>query len=275
MQRIVTILAVVAASLVAVVGLLWVAQRKLIYFPTHAVADISMISRDSEEVTYTSEDGLTLSAWWIPASGVAQGSTVVVFPGNAGNRSDRTALAAALMGKGYSVLLVDYRGFGGNKGNPTETGLHLDARAAVAYVASRADVDPHKLVYWGESLGAAVAIGAATETAPSALVLRSPFTSMADVASYHYPFLPSGVLLKDRYPSLDRIGMLHVPVLVAAGTADSVVPFSQSRDIFDAAQGPKRFVTIEGADHNDPELSHGSAMIDEVTTFLADVNASP
>ena len=117
-------------------------------------------------------------------------------------------------------------------------------------------------------LGAAVAIAVAQEHPPASLVLRSPFTSLPDVASVHYPYLPTGLLLRNRYPSIETITTLDIPVLVIAGSHDTIVPVAQSREVFDAAPRPKRFVTIEGADHNDPALSHGPELIDEVTSFI-------
>jgi fermentation-respiration switch protein FrsA (DUF1100 family) len=120
------------------------------------------------------------------------------------------------------------------------------------------------LAYFGESLGAAVAIGLAEQRPPAALVLRSPFVSLPDIGSVHYPFLPTSLLLWDRYPNLERISGIEVPVLVVAGTADSIVPIAQSRQLYEAASEPKEFVMIEGADHNDFELTAGSQLMDEV-----------
>jgi fermentation-respiration switch protein FrsA (DUF1100 family) len=274
MRRIVTIVAVAGASLAAVGGMFWAAQRRLIYFPTQAIGDVSVVSPGSGEVTFTTDDGLTLSAWWIPASDTPNGSTIVVFHGNGGNRADRAPLAQALATRGYGVLLVDYRGYGGNPGSPSEDGLLLDAKAAIAYLGTHSDVDPNRLIYFGESLGAAVAIAVAQEHPPAALVLRSPFTSLPDVARAHYPYLPTGLLLRDRYPSIDTIRTLDVPVIVIAGSQDTIVPISQSRELFDAAPEPKRFVSIVGADHNDPELTYGGPLIDEIAIFLDGITRS-
>lgn len=268
MRRTVKILAVVGTSLIAVGGLFWTAQRKLIYFPTQTVGDVLLVSPDSEEVAFTTADGLTLSAWWVPAADSPNGSTIVVFHGNGGNRSDRTPLARALAGQGYNVLLTDYRGYGGNPGSPSEAGLILDAKAAISYVESRPGVDPDRLVYFGESLGAGVAVAVAPERPPSALVLRSPFTSLPDVAKAHYPYLPTGLLLRDRFPSIDTMRTLDVPVLVVAGSRDTIVPYAQSRELYDASPGLKRFLALAGADHNDPALTHGPLLIEEITTFL-------
>ena len=173
---------------------------------------------------------------------------------------------------GMSVLLFDYRGYGGNPGPPSEKGLAADARGAQAWLAAQPEVDPNRIVYFGESLGAAVAIGLAMERPSAALVLRSPFTSLAEVGRVHYPWLPVGWLLIDRYPSIDRIGSLAVPVMVIAGDRDDIVPESLSRKLYDAAPDPKRYLVVPGTGHNDPELIDGRRMLDEVGRFLSEVN---
>jgi fermentation-respiration switch protein FrsA (DUF1100 family) len=264
-------LAVLALVALAALGLIWIMQRRLIYFPTQAVPDAATVLPRVEEVTYTTEDGLSLAAWFVPAAGDECSGTVVVFNGNAGNRADRTPLAIALTERGYAVLLVDYRGYGGNPGHPSEKGLAADARAAVAYLGTRPGFHPERLAYFGESLGAAVALGLAEHQAPAALVLRSPFTSLPDIASTHYPFLPTSLLLWDRYPNLETIRGIDAPVMIIAGSADSIVPVGQSRELFEAAPGFKRLLVIDGADHNDLALTAGAELVDEVVAFLDEV----
>jgi fermentation-respiration switch protein FrsA (DUF1100 family) len=207
----------------------------------------------------------------VPAAGTAAG-TVIVFNGNAGNRAYRAELAARLSARGLSVFLFDYRGFGDNAGAPTEEGLALDARAVRRYVLSRDDVDPRRLAYFGESLGSGVAVRLAVEHPPHAVILRSPFTSFVDVGRFHYPFLPVRWLLSDRYPSLDRIARIASPLLVIAGSNDTIVPASQSRRLFEAAREPKRLVIIEGADHNDEVLFAGEKVVGAVSSFLRGLN---
>lgn len=255
-------------AVIGFLGLLWVFQRRLIYLPEQAVADHTQALPGSEEVDLVTGDGLTLTAWFLPAP--EQRATVAVFNGNAGNRSHRAALAAALARRGYSVLLVDYRGFGGNPGSPTEEGLLGDARAAVDYLDSRRDVDAGRVVYFGESLGAGVAIALAGERPPAALVLRSPFTSLVDIASVHYPFLPVSLLLWDRYPNSRRVEGLDSALLVIAGSEDRIVPMEQSRALYDAAGEPKDLVVIDGAGHNDFALLAGDEMVDAIVGFLDD-----
>jgi uncharacterized protein len=239
---------------------IWAQQRRLIYFPSPGPVPLVAGARD---VVLQTEDGIRLGAWYFPAGRTA----VLVCNGNGGDRSMRAPLAAALNRLGHSVLLFDYRGYAGNPGSPTEGGLAADARAGQAWLAAQPDVD--QIVYFGESLGAAVAIGLAMQRPPAALVLRSPFTSLADVAAVHYPWLPARRLLLDRYPSIDRIASLSVPLLVIAGDRDDIVPEALSRRLYDAAGEPKRYAVIRGAGHNDPDLLDGPQMLDVIGGFLS------
>jgi uncharacterized protein len=262
---------VTVAVLVAVLlGLVWSQQRRLIYYPWPGrVPAAASALPGGQEVVLETEDGIRLGAWFVPAPGSApRGPAVLVCNGNAGNRALRAPLAAALARAGLSVLLFDYRGFGGNAGRPSEDGLAADARAAQAWLAGRPEIDPSRIAYFGESLGAAVALRLAVERPPAALVLRSPFTSLTDVGRLHYPWLPVRLLLADRYPSADRVAGLTVPVLVVAGEHDRIVPAALSRRLYDAAPEPKRFLLVPGADHNDSALLDGRQLVGEIARFL-------
>jgi fermentation-respiration switch protein FrsA (DUF1100 family) len=129
-------------------------------------------------------------------------------------------------------------------------------------------VDPSRLVYFGESLGSAVAVDLAVEHPPAALILRSPFTSMADVGQHHYPFLPVRLLIRDRFASIDQIGRVRSPLLVIAGGEDQIVPIDLTRRLYDAATGSKEFLLVPEADHNDFELLAGEEMISAIVRFL-------
>lgn len=256
-----------------VLELLWSVPRRMIYFPLrHVVPAAASVLPGAEDVSFETADGLRLNGWYISAAANAERRAVIVFNGNAGNRAFRAPLAAALREAGLSVLLFDYRGYGGNPGSPSEPGLVADARAARAYVVHREDVDPDRLVYFGESLGAAVAVALAVEHPPAAMVLRSPFTSLVDMGRLVYPFLPVRPLLRDRFDAISQIRQLLCPLLVVAGDRDSIVPPEQSRRLRDAAPGPKRFALIPGADHNDFALVAGQPLMAVVTEFLRSVS---
>jgi hypothetical protein len=213
-------------------------------------------------VVLRTEDGLDLAAWYLPAGGDAP--AVLVANGNGGSRDLRAPLARALHDAGLSVLLFDYRGYGGNAGNPTEHGLALDVRAARAFLVGEAAVPADRLLYFGESLGAAVVTELATEHPPAALVLRSPFVDLTSVAAVHYPFLPVRALLRDRYPVAEQLARVTVPTTVVLGDADTIVPPEQSRAVADAAEQLHRLVVVPGADHNDAVLLDGDAVVDAV-----------
>jgi uncharacterized protein len=248
--------------LVAVVlTLAYVFQRRLIYLPTGGpVPPAAQVLPGARDVQLHTRDGLTLAAWYVPARGVDTGVSVLVASGNGGNRVLRAPLAAALRDRGMSVLLIDYRGYGGNPGSPSEEGLALDARAGLDRLR---ELGAEKIMYFGESLGSAVVAELAVEHPPCAgMLLRSPFSELADTAREHYPFLPVRLLLRDRFPVVDHVRRTAAPVTVVIGTEDEVVPPWQSRAVAEAAAGPVTTVEVPGAGHNDPELLDGPRLVD-------------
>jgi len=270
----------VIAAISLLVGLLWAFQRKLIYLPdTSAVPPAVQVLTGGRDVTLSTEDGLELAAWYVAAPGPPSLTqcrpTVLVANGNAGNRLSRGPLGQSLVDAGFGVLLVDYRGYGGNPGSPSEAGLAADIRAAHRFLTVEEGIDPAELFYFGESLGAAVVTGLAAEQPPAGLLLRSPFTQLADVAQQHYPFLPVRLLLRDRFAVRDSIGAVRVPTTVVYGSADSVVAPAQSRAVADAAGGPVELIELPGADHNDEDLVGGPEVIDAVVRLAARAGCSP
>lgn len=257
------------AVIVVLLLAFWAGQRQLMYFPLGDAPSIASLRLDGvEDVAFDTADGLRLSGWLFTAAAAGHTSTVIVFQGNAGNRAHRAPLAAALRRIGLHVLLFDYRGYGGNPGSPTEQGLYADALAARQFLIEQRGADPNRLIYFGESLGTGVAVKLATEHPPEALILRSPYTSMADVGQHHYPWLPVRLLLRDRYDSLARIPAVETRLLIVAGDRDSVVPPEFSRRLYEVAPQPKTFISIPGADHNDDELLDGKMVVDAIATFL-------
>jgi uncharacterized protein len=250
----------VALWLVLVV-LAAILQRQLIYLPDRSAPSPP---EDVEEVTFTTADELELTAWLLSVDEPV--STVLVTPGNAGNRELRLPLARGLNDRGHAVLLLDYRGFGGNPGSPSEAGLRADARAAREHLGERDDVDDATIAYLGESIGTGVASGLATEVPPAALVLRSPFPELADVGRSAYPFLPVRTLLREEFPVAQHLEVYEGPVLVVAGDADRIVPPELSREVAEAAAAELEL--IPGADHNDLGLLAGDPYLDAVDTHL-------
>ncbi len=259
---------VVVLVLALLTGLLWAFQRSLIYLPDAGPVPAAAAGLPgARDVVLTTADGLELGGWFLPAD---DGSpAVLVASGNAGHRGYRAPLAEALQEAGLSVLLFDYRGYGGNPGSPSEKGLALDVRAARDFLIEDADVPPERLLYLGESLGAAVVTELATEHPPAGLVLRSPFVALASVAAVHYPFLPVRALLRDRFPLAEQLARIDTPTTVVYGREDSIVPPDQSRAVADAAGRLHRLVAIDGADHNDGTLLDGPELVDAVVELAS------
>ena len=257
---------VVAATVAygAVVGLLWVFQRNLLYPATRGPVALPANLPGFAETLIATPDGERLLAWWKPPA--APGRPVVLFlHGNGGSIADRTSRAKALTADGTGLLLLSYRGYASSTGRPTEDGLHADAVAAFDWVANAAPGS--RIAVYGESLGTGVAVRLATERPAVGLILDAPYTSTVDVAAGIYWFVPVRALMRDHFSSITRIGALKVPILMLHGDRDGVIPFRQGEQLFAAAPDPKQFVRIAGGDHmGNLEAPEGSAA---VTRFLA------
>jgi len=231
------------------VGCAWGFQRALLYHPDRSEPAPAIAAASGlEAVRLLTEDGLDLLAWYAPAP--PERATIVLFHGNAGNISHRADKARLFIAGGYGVLLAEYRGYGGNPGDPTEDGLYHDGRAALKYLAG-VGVDTQSVVLYGESLGSGVAVELARDHAVRALVLEAPYTSIPDVGARHYPFLPVRALASDRFENLEKIAAVRAPILVVHGARDNVVPFDLGRRLFDAAPEPKQSLFLSHAGHND------------------------
>jgi pimeloyl-ACP methyl ester carboxylesterase len=238
-----------------VVAVLWTLQRHLIYFPDPTpVPSAATVIAGARDVTLRTADGLELGAWFVPADPRQDtGMAVLLAPGNGGNRAGRAGLAEELRRRGLAVLVMDYRGYGGNPGSPSEHGLAADADAA-ADALTELGYAPDRTIYLGESLGSAVVSALQARRPPAAMVLRSPFTDLADVGSHHYPWLPVRALLRDRFPVVEHLAVSDVPVTVIYGKRDSVVPALLSARVADRAPALAERVVLEEADHNDPVM---------------------
>ena len=245
---------VVLALGLVLAGLLWTFQRRLIYFPDKSlVPSAGSVLVGAQDVTLHTSDGLELGAWFVPPVGSGREFAVLVAPGNGGNRGGRVSLAKALRQHGFAVLLMDYRGYGGNPGAPSEKGLARDADAAVAAL-TELGYPPERTIYFGESLGAGVVAALQLRLPPAGVVLRSPFTELAEVGVHHYPWLPVRLLLRDGFPVTQPMAQSEVPAVVIYGDSDSVVPPRLSAEVADRAGALFAEVVLPGADHNDDAM---------------------
>ena len=234
------------------VAMLWALQRQLIYFPDSTpVPPAAEVIAGARDVTLHTADGLELGAWFVPADPAKDtGMAVLYAPGNGGDRAGRAGIAEELSDRGLAVLLMDYRGYGGNPGRPSEDGLAADADAAAAAL-QELGYPPHRTIYFGESLGSGVVAALQERRPPAGVVLRSPFTELADVGAHHYPWLPVRALLRDKFPVVDHLTTSDVPVTVIYGLRDSVVPSELSARVADQAPSLAERVVLAEADHND------------------------
>ncbi|WEV76879.1 alpha/beta hydrolase [Janibacter cremeus] len=244
--------ALVVGVLAVLVGAAWAFQRSLVFVP-----DSSPVTApdDVREVTFTTSDDLELTAWLVePGAGVADREVAVLYaPGNGGNRGGRIGIGRALVDEGFTVLLMDYRGYGGNPGNPSEEGLAKDATAAVEVLRSEGFA-PGRTLYLGESIGTGVVARLQADRPPAGMLLRSPFTSFVDVGSHHYPFLPVGLLMRDRFPVETYVTSSDVPTTIVYGTDDEIVPAEQSARVADTAGRLEEVVALDRVGHNDPQM---------------------
>lgn len=245
-------------------ALMYVFQRKLMYFPdARRTAPAQAGLPRAEEIQLTSSDGEKLIAWHVPPR--ADKPVVLYFQGNAGALDLRVGRFAWLIEDGVGLLALCYRGYGGSSGSPSEAGLIRDAVAAYEFAAAR--YAPARIVPWGESLGTAVAVALAANHEVGGLILDAPFTSAADVGAAAYPFLPTRRLIKDAFRSDQRIARVKAPILVLHGERDRIVPIAFGERLFALAPEPKRMVRFPDGTHVDLD-DHGA--VEEVRKFLAE-----
>lgn len=234
----------------AFVVILYVKQRSLLYHPsTQSPIPSQWDASAAQVIAVTTEDGLTLRAWYFPPK-TPQYSIIVHFHGNAQHIGVHFQGVKQLLSHGYGLLMAEYRGYGGNAGLPSEDGLYRDGRAYMQWLQEQGVLHDN-IVFMGESLGTAVAVKMASEYDVAALILLAPFSSVLDVAQSTYFFAPVSLLLKDHYRSDLAIRDNHAPLLVIHGDKDSIIPIKFGRELFDAAQMPKEMIAQEGAGHND------------------------
>ena len=193
-------------------------------------------------------DGVQIAAWQLEPA--APKADIVYFHGNGGNLSLWLPVFATFHSFGYRVLAFDYRGYGLSEGSPSERGLSLDAAAVVRH-AAQTRKSGRPLIYWGRSLGGPVAAAACREVTPDAIVLESTFPDKTSVIRWNPVLRILNVFSSYRFDTVSALRGFTKPVLVVHGDADTIIPYSLGRELFDRVEAPKRFVTLRGADHND------------------------
>jgi fermentation-respiration switch protein FrsA (DUF1100 family) len=248
------------------------AEKRFVFFPESEVAgDPAQAGLRFEDVYLTTDDGLRLHGWFLPGPpGVAGPNTQtwLWFHGNGGNLGTRVGqLERAHHLLGVNQFIFDYRGYGNSEGHPSERGTYIDARAALNYLKHRDDTNPERIVYFGHSLGAAVAVELAADHPPMGIALVAPFSSIGDMAGLTVPFPLVGWLVRGHYDSVKHIPKVHAPLLLLHGQLDEIVPHWQGIKLYRAANRPKRFVTLHGASHNNAHHVAGHIMARALVQF--------
>ena len=239
---------------------LWVVVRwmqpRMAFFPWPGIQRTpSAAGIPFKDLEISTEDGVRLHGWWMEHP--SPRAAVIYWHGNGGNLSLWLDVLADIHRRGFSVLAVDYRGYGGSAGSPSEQGIYLDAQAVSTYYQQHLRRPGVRTLYWGRSLGCAVASHAAGASAPDALILESPFADVRSLFAGNPVMTVLGLFASYRFPTAEHLGGYHGPLLVLHGDADSVIPFRSGQLVHErAVSSAKRFVVLRGADHNDVHADH-------------------
>ena len=238
-------------------------QRKLLYLPSENNYLDDQIDFNFREVFIDVEKNLKLKAWLIE-NDFKNKKTLVFFHGNAGNLSNRTYKLNQLSKLDLNIIILAWRSFSGNEGEPSEQNLYNDAKKTIDWLNSRG-VKNKNIILYGESLGTGIAVELGQTNQFGGIILESPFTSMTNAAKNIYPWLPVKYLLKDKYDSEKKIKNLQIPILIMHGKKDNIVPFKMGKKLYDLANNPKFFYFTENDDHM---MTFDEQLVGTIKNFL-------
>ena len=257
---------------------IFLTQCSMVYYPNLPSREIVATPEQNgltyENVELTTTDQQTINGWFIPADlpsdrpvNTKEHRVLLFFHGNAGNISHRLDSIGIFLRLGLSVFIIDYRGYGKSSGKPSEQGTYLDADAALSYLVNERNIPMDNIIYFGRSLGGAVASHLAVKHPPKALILESTFTSAPDMAARLFPIFPMRWLTRFSYSNINNIKNIHCPVLIVHSSEDDIIPFELGRALFAAANEPKQFLEIHG-DHNEGFIQSRQIYIAGLKRFL-------
>ena len=267
MKRLMPIAIVVLVLLLAIKLAALYLERKMVFFPPKDyLLYPQQLGLNYREANIKTADGETLWAWHFPSDSARY--TVLFFHGNAENISFRLDFADRLLALGLSVLLVDYRGYGKSTGKPSEKGIYEDALAGYQFLTDSLSIRPENIILWGSSIGAAAALDLATKVEVSGLILEGCFTSAREMSKEIFPYFPFHWFASFKFDNLGKIPKVKAPVLIIHARQDEIVPWQMGRALYDKANPPKYFYTVEGAGHNDTYDREGEQYFQKVREFI-------
>ena len=225
------------------------------------------LKESSKKIEFTTSDGLLLKSLFKRPSSKEK-SIIMVFHGNAGHVGHRVEKFRPFLEDGHGLFLVEYRGYGENSGKPSESGFYKDGQAAINFLSEQ-NIPKNKTILYGESLGCGLAVKFSTQDTFEATILEAPYTSIADVASRHYWYLPTKLLVLDRFDILSIVKKIKSPLLVIHGEKDDVISINFGKNVFKSAPEPKKAIFVSDAGHNN---LYEFKIFDKIKHFLKELN---
>jgi fermentation-respiration switch protein FrsA (DUF1100 family) len=252
------------------VFIIYLFQSHLVYFPDkHIIYNPkAMLNLEYDDIYFETGDRVKLNGWYIPAKD--EHGVILFCHGNAGNISHRLESINIFNQLNMSVFIFDYRGYGMSEGKPGEKGIYLDAEAAWNYLCDFREIRPEKLIIFGRSLGAAIAAWLAKEKSPAAVILESSFTSIPELGTKIYPFLPVRLISRFHYSTAKHVQDIHCKKLFIHSKEDEIIPFSLGEKNYLQAAKPKQFLMIYGS-HNDGFMQSFQIYTEKLKSFFDEV----
>lgn len=273
-KSLLTIVGIVLIVSVILLIMISTLEKQMIYYPAKypdGFWEPERFGVPVKDCWFTAEDGVRLHGWYAEGVESDLDLTLLWYHGNAGNITHRLENMRDLLDLGVNVFIIDYRGYGKSEGEPDEPGLYKDGVAAYDYLIDEKDHTKDNIVLFGRSLGSAVAVEVATQREVRGMVLESAFTDAKAMARIIMPFLPVGAVISSKFDSIGKIRDINVPVLFTHGDRDTIVPIDLGKELYKAANEPKTFYTIQGADHNDTYIVGGADYYQTIKKFLEEL----
>lgn len=237
-----------------------------IYFPERRLtATPKDIGLNYQEVPFWTASGRKLHGWFLPHAQAK--ATFLFFHGNAGNISHRLEKLKIFYDLGIETFIMDYSGYGKSEGSPSEKNLYKDGFATYTHATQQRQIDPARILLYGESLGSSVAIEVALQEQVAGIILEGAFTSLKELASKHMPFL--SFLAANEYNNLEKIGRIKVPLLFIHPKNDEICPFEEALRLYEKAPLPKKSVWLERGGHNDAFCLDQEKYVQGLKEFVA------